>query len=189
MFHSLARAVTASGAFGKDRANPQIDQAQVHRDRRTGLALPGILPCRSTSSANAALSPRSITLQQCLVTCFLRACSAPSIAVAQHNPPGPRGCFSVKALSTTILPTAGRLVHCFRWKVTLGTCRVLRYRFGNGGGSGRRRSLVRSSSRMTSIARLSWSSMPAYSRAGSLSTTMSGSTPCPSITQPLPSSS
>src|SRR5947199_294617 len=63
------------------------------------------------------------------------------------------------------------------------------YRFGKGGGGGRLRSEVRNSSMITSIARFSWSSTPAYSRPGSLSTTISGSTPCPSIAQSFPSTS
>jgi hypothetical protein len=60
-------------------------------------------------------------------------------------------------------------------------------RFGYGGGAGSRRSAVRSSSRITSIPRLSCWSSPANSRPGSLSTALSGLTPWPSMAHFLPS--
>jgi hypothetical protein len=59
--------------------------------------------------------------------------------------------------------------------------------FGQAGGPGRRTGCSRSSFWITSIAFSNWSSVPSNSRAGSLSTTMSGSTPCPSMIQCSPS--
>jgi len=67
--------------------------------------------------------------------------------------------------------------------------RPITYFFGPGGGGGRFFSFVFNSSFITSTALLSCSSIPAYSLAGSLSTTMSGSTPWPSMIHFLPSRS